>query len=937
MALGAYIFAQPIPDTWWNNAVFYEIFVRSYNDSDGDGIGDFQGIIQKLDHLNDGDPATTDDLGVNAIWLMPINPSPSYHGYDVTDYFGINPDYGTLTDFQQLITECDNRGIKVIMDFVGNHSSSQHPHFIDSSSGPSSTYRDYYVWSDTDPGGGWHFDNGAWYYGLFWSGMPDWNVVNQDVVDYHYSIVDFWLAQGVSGFRYDAVKHLVEENGQNENTPGTFDYLYNFYNHYKSVDPEAICVGEAWTSTPIIADYGPPFTDFCFEFGLSGGIISAVNNQNPADFSNALQLVIDEHQAGAYAPFLSNHDQDRVYSQLGTDDDKMKLASALYLTLPGVPFIYYGEEIGMTGTGADPNKRTPMQWADGWQGGFTSGTPWAAVQPDIATQNVDVQNTDANSLLAHYREFVQLRQSESTLRTGEVEILTSSSGDVVAYLRSVAGESILVVHNLSGSTVTGSSVTFGGLCQSDYTVTDLRDGTNFGISSLMSGSTWNLPENLTAFSSEVYKLEAGTVGGCTVDLTLSVDMAGETVDPSGVMIEGSFNGWTGPVSMTENGSVWTTTLSVDVGSTVQYRFMNGTTAEVVNLSCTVNDPSQGDVREIVTGVSDQSAPVVCFGECEGCYFGPVTVTFMVNLEGAVPAPEGLHIAGTFQGWDPGLTPMTNVFENIWSYSQTFEPGTWIEFKYINGDQWGEDETVPEECAAGWNRFHTVGTLDETVGPVCFGTCDFCPGTETVGCTDSTACNYDSSATADDGSCDFSCYGCTNSGACNFDPGATIDDASCDFGCLGCTDSIACNYDSSSTIDDGSCDFSCYGCTDSLSCNFDSSATVDNGGCDYTCFGCTDPGACNFDSASTMDDASCDYSCLGCTNSEACNFDPQATIDSGTCILGGDFCGEGTVWDSLSATCVAISPETCFGDLDGDGAISTPDLLTLLTVFGTLCP
>ena len=252
--------SQPTPPSWQAETTFYEIFVRSFKDSDGDGIGDFQGILSQLDHLNERTlpPRRTSASGY---LLMPINPSPSYHGYDVTDYFGVNSDYGTLADLEALVDECHARGIRVIVDFVGNHSSSQHPHFLASASGPSDPFRDWYVWSDNNPGGDWHGTANGWYYGLFWSGMPDWNVQNPDVVQYHYDIVDHWLGLGVDGFRYDAVKHLVNEGNTYENHPETFAYLEAFRTHYQTTNPEAICVGEAWTSTDVIAQYGPPHLD----------------------------------------------------------------------------------------------------------------------------------------------------------------------------------------------------------------------------------------------------------------------------------------------------------------------------------------------------------------------------------------------------------------------------------------------------------------------------------------------------------------------------------------------------------------------------------------------------------------------------------------------------------------------------------------------------
>jgi glycosidase len=186
---------------WWNDTVFYEIFVRSFYDSDCDGVGDIQGIIEKLDYLNDGDPNTSSDLGITGIWLMPINPSPSYHGYDVTDYYNINPDYGSMEDFEQLLEEAHARGIRVIIDLVVNHSSSKHPWFVDSMS-PGSEYRDWYLWQDELPGINWHSSENGYYYALFWSEMPDFNYQNPEMVAEMNAIANFWVGDvGVDGFR----------------------------------------------------------------------------------------------------------------------------------------------------------------------------------------------------------------------------------------------------------------------------------------------------------------------------------------------------------------------------------------------------------------------------------------------------------------------------------------------------------------------------------------------------------------------------------------------------------------------------------------------------------------------------------------------------------------------------------------------------------------
>ncbi|MBC8423105.1 hypothetical protein H8E07_03185, partial [bacterium] len=242
---------------WWNDSVFYEILVRSFYDSDGDGIGDFQGLTQKLDYLNDGDPNTDTDLGVTGLWLMPINDSPSYHGYDAIDYRAINPDYGTMADFEAFLAAAHARGIKVIIDYVMNHCSNQHPWFVASAQNDP-TYRDWFRWSPSDPGETgpwgqdvWHWHDSGFYYGLFWGGMPDLNYETPAVKTEMFDTATWWLDTiGVDGFRLDAVLYIDENYGQLQNTQETLQFWQDYTTHVKSVNPEVFSVGEAWTASP---------------------------------------------------------------------------------------------------------------------------------------------------------------------------------------------------------------------------------------------------------------------------------------------------------------------------------------------------------------------------------------------------------------------------------------------------------------------------------------------------------------------------------------------------------------------------------------------------------------------------------------------------------------------------------------------------------------
>jgi glycosidase len=434
---------------WWNDAVFYEVFVRSFYDSDGDGIGDLNGLIEKLDYLNDGDPTTTGDLGITGIWLMPIMASPSYHGYDVTDYYTVNPEYGTNDDFKRLMTEAHKRGIRIIIDLVLNHTSAQHPWFLEAQD-PNSEKRDWYVWRETG-GAGWHRSGSGYYYGIFWDQMPDLNFENPDVTDEMLNITRFWLEDmGVDGFRLDAIKHLIEDGVQTENTVATLDWFREFYAFYKGINPDAFTVGEVWSPTHIVAQYTAGKVDVCFEFDLAEAIRTAAFRGRTASLLMAQENVIAAYPPGQYATFLANHDQTRTRSTL-MNDEQAKIAATLQLTFPGVPFIYYGEEIGMQGAKPDENIRRPMQWTP--DGGFSAGTPWRGYYEDYATRNVTVQTTEAGSLLNHYRALIALRNNHAALRVGEWLPVTAEPGPIHSYVRVHAGELVLVVVNLSGQPV----------------------------------------------------------------------------------------------------------------------------------------------------------------------------------------------------------------------------------------------------------------------------------------------------------------------------------------------------------------------------------------------------------------------------------------------------------------------------------------------------
>ncbi len=463
---------------WWNDAVFYEAFVRSFYDTNGDGVGDLQGLTDKLDYL--------DELGVNAIWLMPVCASPSYHGYDITNYKSVQPAYGTKQQYIDFVDSAHKHGIKVIFDFVMNHSSSSHPWF-QAATQNDPFYHDFYVWSPTNPGtmspwgtATWHFYNASlgYYYGIFWSGMPDLNYNTQAVHDSMFSIAEFWLdSMHVDGFRLDAATYLYEDGNQILNCPATYQFWHDFHTFYKGINDSAMTVGEVWWPTDTILPYvlGGDKLDFCFEFDLASDIISAINSGNPSQLKIEAQYAYDQFPYLQYGTFLTNHDQDRVIDKFSGSISKMKAAAAIYLTLPGVPFVYYGEEIGMKGSGADENKRRPMQWTSGAHAGFTTGNPWEALNNNYTTYNVATEEADSNSLLNWYKKLIAIRNEEPALRRGNYIATAGAPSSIYSFVREYDGDTILVVINTSNQTFSDFTVSMNGtgVKPGDIVFTDL--------------------------------------------------------------------------------------------------------------------------------------------------------------------------------------------------------------------------------------------------------------------------------------------------------------------------------------------------------------------------------------------------------------------------------------------------------------------------------
>ena len=495
-------------DPWWMHAVIYEIYPRSFRDSNGDGVGDINGITSRLDYLR--------DLGIDAIWISPMYPSPLVDfGYDISDYTAIDPLYGSLADFDRLVSEAKMRKIRVIMDFVPNHTSDQHPWFKESQSSRTNPKRDWYIWRDGkgrgQPPNNWQswFGHSAWkfdpttnqyYYHHFYTEQPDLNWRNPEVRKAMYDAMRFWLDRGVAGFRIDAVSRLFEDPNLHDDPilPGKNAYGDpNIAHKYTDNLPEVHEVlremrklVDQYPGNPVLISEAdePNITELTKMYGVKDDEvqlpmdfqIADVNKLSAPDFRRLLNE-IDKNAAGGQAHyFFSNHDQPRQWDRYGDgahNDQIAKLMAALLLATRATPLMYYGEEIGMRTTEParqedvqDPigkigwpeekgrdGERTPMQWDDSTNAGFSSSQhPWLAVPPSALTYNVQAESKDANSILTFYKRVLALRRSEPALRDGLYLPLNQDDPYVLAFLREEPGNSnaVLVVLNMSAAAKT---------------------------------------------------------------------------------------------------------------------------------------------------------------------------------------------------------------------------------------------------------------------------------------------------------------------------------------------------------------------------------------------------------------------------------------------------------------------------------------------------
>ncbi|MGL5348020.1 MAG: glycoside hydrolase family 13 protein [Peptostreptococcaceae bacterium] len=495
-----------IDKKWWHKSVVYQVYPRSFNDTNGDGIGDIKGIIEKLDYLK--------NLGIDVIWLSPVYKSPNDDmGYDISDYMDIMNEFGTMEDMDNLINEAKQRDIKIIMDLVVNHTSDEHKWFIEGRKSKDNKYHDYYVWrkpldgevpnelTSTFCGSAWEYNEptGEYYLHLFSKKQPDLNWENEDLRKEIYDMINFWLEKGIGGFRMDVIDLIgkVPDEMIKENGPKLHDYLQemnkNTFGNY-----DVLTVGETWGATPGIAKLysNPSRNEVSMVFQFEHMSVDKIEGKRKWDLApiNFIKLkqILSKWQTelkneGWNSLFWNNHDLARVVSRFGNDkeyrvESAKMLATLLHMKM-GTPYIYQGEEIGMTNmkfesiedykdieaintynerislgysheevmkslhAKARDNARTPIQWDKSENAGFTTGTPWISVNPNYKDINVQDALNDKDSIFYHYKELINLRKSMDVIVYGDFELLYEEDLNIYSYTRTLGDEKLLIVCN----------------------------------------------------------------------------------------------------------------------------------------------------------------------------------------------------------------------------------------------------------------------------------------------------------------------------------------------------------------------------------------------------------------------------------------------------------------------------------------------------------
>jgi alpha-amylase len=435
------------------NGVSYELFIRSFADSNGDGIGDINGIVSKLAYLK--------QLGIEAIWITPIFESPSYHKYDVINYERIDAEYGSMADFKKLVHTAHELKIKVILDFVCNHSSSLHPWFLEAKKGKRNPYREYYIWSDASEvkdSPNWYYPKdennkiikGQKYYAYFWSEMPDLNYDNPAVRAEMIRIAKFWIEEtGIDGFRLDAAQHIYHETAVNKNVA----LWQEFRAALNELKKDIYLVGEVWNNYKVVGNYLSKSLTACFNFDLAIALQKAVSKEKENGIVNTVIRIRRTYAKinpnFSDATFVSNHDQNRIMSELKANEQQAKMAAALLLTLPGSPFLYYGEEIGMQGKKPDESIREPFIWDSAKTDASQTSWMLSKYNTNQVIAGAKQQIAATSSLWNHYQALLQFRAQSEFLRSGEIHKSAIKHSAICAFFRVLDEASVLVIHNLS--------------------------------------------------------------------------------------------------------------------------------------------------------------------------------------------------------------------------------------------------------------------------------------------------------------------------------------------------------------------------------------------------------------------------------------------------------------------------------------------------------
>ncbi len=425
----------------------YSLFPVAFADSDGDGIGDINGIRENLSYLKY-------DLGIDCIWLNPVHPSPSYHKYDVVDYYAIDPKLGTLEDYENLILEMHELDMYLVMDFVINHTSSKHPWF-EAAKANDKEYRDYYRWLTKDElkdhhmKSNWHIAGRSYYYASFWNEMPELNLENKNVRNELKEIATFWIDKGVDGFRIDAARHLYDKGEYPKDfdtTGANIEFYKELSNHIKSINEDAFIISEVWTNFSSATAYYEGM-DALFNFDIGEELVGAayVGSTDIVDTVEYYAEQMEEYDNRVMGTFLSNHDQNRYIESLARSHSRAKVAVNLLFTLPGIPFVYYGEEVGMIGKKPDENIREPFPWGEGSP--YTTAWNLSTYNVNADTIPLNEQMQDDDSLFYAYKNMIRIRKENTVLKNGDIEKVETGAKAIIAYRRFDDNDNLLIIHN----------------------------------------------------------------------------------------------------------------------------------------------------------------------------------------------------------------------------------------------------------------------------------------------------------------------------------------------------------------------------------------------------------------------------------------------------------------------------------------------------------